>query len=401
MRENKMKIRKLDQSEHGKTRSLWEQVFSEDSQEFVDYYYYIKTKDNTIYVIEEDDEIRAMLQLNPYQVKLQESVVPSDYIVGVATQAEYRGRGYMRNLLIHALQDQYSQKMPFTFLMPAAEAIYYPYDFRFVYEQKQIELDEAFFSARKEYKNDEYRNISQERIVDRDARFMDAGKMAAFVEENFSDCWNVVALRNAQYYQTQILEQQSEFGGMRLVFEEEKLVCIYAYAKEEGLEIREPLYLEGKEDIFWASVDGLREPEEKVSVYGLKEAPDWPDDETSAYKEKPLIMIRIVHLQELFSKMKIPSECEIHCSFAVIDPILHKNSRIWKLSSSKGEESLNVFEMEDSQGVLSIAALTEILFGYKTPEEIRAEESVILTEELEEELRKLQNFCPIFLNEIV
>ena len=352
MRENKMKIRKLDQSEPGKTRSLWEQVFSEDSQEFVDYYYYIKTKDNTIYVIEEDDEIRAMLQLNPYQVKLQESVVPS-------------------------------------------------YDFRFVYEQKQIELDEAFFSARKEYKNDEYRNISQERIVDRDARFMDAGKMAAFVEENFSDCWNVVALRNAQYYQTQILEQQSEFGGMRLVFEEEKLVCIYAYAKEEGLEIREPLYLEGKEDLFWASVDGLREQEEKVSVYGLKEAPDWPDDETFAYKEKPLIMIRIVHLQELFSKMKIPSECEIHCSFAVIDPVLHKNSRIWKLSSSKGEESLSVSETEDSQGVLSIAALTEILFGYKTPEEIRAEESVILTEELEEELKKLQNFCPIFLNEIV
>lgn len=32
-------------------------------------------------------------------------------------------------------------------------------------------------------------------------------------------------------------------------------------------------------------------------------------------------------------------------------------------------------ETEDSQGVLSIAALTEILFGYKTPEEIRAEES--------------------------
>ena len=178
-------------------------------------------------------------------------------------------------------------------------------------------------------------------------------------------------------------------------------ICIYAYAKEEGLEIREPLYLEGKEDLFWASVDGLREQEEKVSVYGLKEAPDWPDDETFAYKEKPLIMIRIVHLQELFSKMKIPSECEIQCSFAVIDPILHKNSRIWKLSSSKGEESLSVSETEDSQGVLSIAALTEILFGYKTPEEIRAEKSVILTEELEEELRKLQNFCPIFLNEIV
>ena len=182
-------------------------------------------------------------------------------------------------------------------------------------------------------------------------------------------------------------------------------ICIYAYAKEEGLEIREPLCLEGKEALLWASVDGLREPEEKVMVYGLEEIPDCLDGEKSVskgiYKEKPVIMVRIVHLQELFSKMKIPSECEIHCSFAVIDPILHKNSRIWKLSSSKGEESLSMSETEDSQGVLSIAALTEILFGYKTPEEIRAEESVILTEELEEELRKLQNFCPIFLNEIV
>ena len=82
MRENKMKIRKLDQSGTGKPGSFSRAGISEDSQEFVDYYYYIKTKDNTIYVIEEDDEIRAMLQLNPYQVKLQESVVPSDYIVG-------------------------------------------------------------------------------------------------------------------------------------------------------------------------------------------------------------------------------------------------------------------------------------------------------------------------------
>ena len=78
-------------------------------------------------------------------------------------------------------------------------------------------------------------------------------------------------------------------------------------------------------------------------VYGLEEIPDCLDGEKSVskgiYKEKPVIMVRIVHLQELFSKMKIPSECEIHCSFAVIDPILHKNSRIWKLSSQKEKKA--------------------------------------------------------------
>ena len=170
MQENKMKILKLDQSEHGKTRSLLKQVFSEDSQEFVDYYYYIKTKDNTIYVIEEDDEIRAMLQLNPYQVKLQESVVPSDYIVGVATQAEYRGRGYMRNLLIHALQDQYSQKMPFTFLIPASESIYTPFDFVWISPFTELPMRVTHLDADGQNR---YLASRYQLFCKRDARYME------------------------------------------------------------------------------------------------------------------------------------------------------------------------------------------------------------------------------------
>ena len=38
-----MIIRKLEQNEHGKTRELWEQVFPEDTKEFLDYYYFVKT----------------------------------------------------------------------------------------------------------------------------------------------------------------------------------------------------------------------------------------------------------------------------------------------------------------------------------------------------------------------
>ena len=78
MRENKMKIRKLDQSEHWKTRSLWEQVFSEDSQEFVDYYYYIKTKDNTIYVIEEDDEKVSSHRIISWELPRRQNIEAED-----------------------------------------------------------------------------------------------------------------------------------------------------------------------------------------------------------------------------------------------------------------------------------------------------------------------------------
>ena len=61
-----MKIEKLEVSQHLDTRKLYEEVFSEDEKSFVDYYYQEKTKDNIIYIVREDDDIQAMLHLNPY-----------------------------------------------------------------------------------------------------------------------------------------------------------------------------------------------------------------------------------------------------------------------------------------------------------------------------------------------
>ena len=52
--EETMKIRRLEKEEHQVVRSLYEEVFSEDSTSFVDYYFTEKTKDNEIYVLEED-----------------------------------------------------------------------------------------------------------------------------------------------------------------------------------------------------------------------------------------------------------------------------------------------------------------------------------------------------------
>ena len=34
-----MRIRRLETEEHGKTRALYEEIFTEDSKAFVDYYY--------------------------------------------------------------------------------------------------------------------------------------------------------------------------------------------------------------------------------------------------------------------------------------------------------------------------------------------------------------------------
>ena len=109
---------------------LYEEVFVEDEQAFVDAYYQIKAADNEILVAEEDGEIVSMLHRNPYTFWLRGVQIPADYLVAVATRVAFRHRGLMRALLTRALRDMKEQGYPFTFLMPADEAIYTPFDFR-------------------------------------------------------------------------------------------------------------------------------------------------------------------------------------------------------------------------------------------------------------------------------
>ena len=65
------------------------------------------------------------------------------------------------------------------------------------------------------------------------------------------------------------------------------------------------------------------------------------------------------------------------------------------------EREIHVRETEDSEGVLPVAELTELLFGRTPIEEIKKRPGVILTEHLEAELEKIVKLEYVFLNEIV
>ena len=388
-RKIRMKLRRLDPSEHGKTRERWEEVFPDDTKAFLDYYYYIKTRDNAIYVIEEDGEICSMLQLNPYMVRVEGQEFPSAYIIAVATRKEYRSRGYMGALLRASLKEMYSRGLPVTFLMPAAEAIYTPYDFRYIYSQDQGTLICG--------KRDGELHWKSEGVLFSDAGLWDAEEMSHFFETYFADRFQVCTVRDAAYYQTMILEQQSERGGVRLMRRDGVLKGFYAYAGEEGLEIREPLFLSGYEEDFGNSVeelaDRMQAGQQEIPVYACP--PEYAD------RRKPLIMARIVSLRNLLSALMVPEEGCVECSFAVIDPLITENSRVWKLTSGIGETELHVGETEDSEGVLPVADFTELIFGQVTPEELSGRESVILTEHLAGEFKKITRLSRVCFNEIV
>ena len=287
-----MEVRLLKQQEHGKTRLLWEKDFQEDSKAFLDYYYFFKTRENSVYVVEEDEEIRSMLHLNPFLIQVGEGQFDGRYIIAVATEESYRKRGYMGMLLRKAMQAMYQEKQPFTFLMPAAEAIYTPYDFRFVYDQNV-------------WKYTVVEKQEQKSLPVSEAGIGDGADLAAFFMEYFSERFQIYAVRDEQYYQTMLFEQQSENGGIAILKRSEKIVGCFLYGDEDGLEIREPLYLKEYETEFWAAVGKICEKhgQKEALVYaGISEEEKIGTVEFQ--KKKPTIMVRILHLESLLRLLK-------------------------------------------------------------------------------------------------
>lgn len=216
----KQVIRYLPDREKRRTEDLWREAFPEDSQAFIDYYYKEKTRDNRILVKEEDGRIVSMLQRNPYRMALGGRTETIDYIVAVATAADSRHRGHMRQLLGRMLKDMYEERQPFTFLMPADEAIYRPFQFAYICGQEKWKEAEAAAGLSR---------VSVESEADSEAA-------AAYMERWLSGRYQVYCRRDKAYVRRLLAELASENGRLEALLEHGRLAGLFA---DWGLEKRE------------------------------------------------------------------------------------------------------------------------------------------------------------------
>lgn len=340
-----MEIRRLKKEEHIDTRELYEEIFCEDSSSFVEYYYTEKIKDNEIYALCEDGNMQAMLHLNPYTLMVNHTEKQVNYIVAVATRKEYRKRGFMASLLRTSLCAMYEEGQPFTFLMPAAERIYLPYDFRTVYEQKRKILGNEEEICR-EAKRGGAKAVP--------AKEEDALELARTAETYLSHRYQVYAKRSASYYVRLLKEISSDGGKLYLFWKNKKIVdyCIY-------------------------------------------------DAEYAADKQdRAKIMVRIVDVRRMLMSVRLRALAA--ACFTVTDSVICENNKCFLLT---GTEFSGVMLMEgrpeNSEGQLTIGALASFLFGAKSVEDICDEDGVELSARLKGELQKIIPLSDIFLNEIV
>lgn len=340
-------IRYLSEDEKTITRPFWEAVFDDDSKGFLDYYYGERARDNRILVKLAGEKPASMLHLNPYQWYAKGRQWTCNYIVAVATDSGERHRGHMRDLLYRALADMNRQGMPFAYLMPASEAIYLPFGFTYVYDQKV-----------------------QEFLPDRGLAFQAAGRqefsLLKRLSEELLQPYDLYALRNDRYLELLWREVTCDKGGIEIACAKDgEAVGYLAWWGDKKREIR---CLYGKEGY------------------------------VRTVKEEPAIMARIVNLPA-FLEMVTASR-SMSLPLWVEDDILPSNcgAFTWHLtpegSRLEREEGLKAAGLEGLR--LSITELTAWLFGY-----MPAEEAAVRTGCDAELLRQIRGFGSVLMDEIV
>lgn len=120
-------------------REMWKRVFG-DTDKYIDFYFKEKANKSIAYSKYDKDELASMAFFTPYKMIYKGVECTCPYIVGVATQPEFRHRGYMKTLLEQGLMDAEFSGAPLAFLSPADERIYEPLGFQGVYYRNQIEV---------------------------------------------------------------------------------------------------------------------------------------------------------------------------------------------------------------------------------------------------------------------
>ena len=381
-------VRKLIQKEHGKTKPLYERIFNEDTQAFTDYYYQYKATENQIYVVEQSEsgDIISMLHLNPYQVRLGSSVYKVHYIVAVATREGYRHQGLMRTLLVNTLKDMYNEGEPFTFLMPAAEEIYLPFDFRFIYNQNQMDLFPEEYRGEPEL---EFYCAWTEDVMD----------LVRFADKTLPEQYGVYAVHSEEYFYKQLFEQECQGGSIVIILEQGQVKGYFLTAEESTPEIREAVIAKGYETQLFPIIGKCFRGCEKVKLKGFPVTL-----ESKSTRQVPVIMARIVHLEHFMECLtaKEPVELRLHISDSLIkentgDYVFRadwQGAKLCRLEKDM-EFDLAAAQMNEQDVRITIAQLAELAFGYRTPEQMN------LPLRFTREWKKINLFQTVFINEIV
>lgn len=211
-------------------RKLWRECFA-DTPEYEAFYFnnvYVK---NTVYKIGD----AGMLHLNPYFCQVKKKRMQLCYIVGVGTARAKRRKGIMAALIKQALGDLYSQRHPFTYLMPADVRYYEPFSFTALAEKTEYMLPEYDISDTTDTGRLQF--TTYEELLQCFTRKQQQELFQA-IHSLLKKKYAVFAIHNQEYFDLLYKEKQCQGGNVVFCFNGRKelryFIGFFAYGVEQG-----------------------------------------------------------------------------------------------------------------------------------------------------------------------
>lgn len=379
-------IRFLAEDEKWRSKELYRQAFSDDSKEFLAYYFQRKTANNRIIVDEEDGKILSMANLNPYSMVFYSQRQILDYVVAVATDERYRRQGRMRAVLEMAFEEMYKERKPFTYLKPANKEYYLPFGFGFISEnwetrpKEEVTLktiiltsDKISEETRKEYAmvlGESYFQIQGISQFHLSGARVNMGFGGGLFDVQILEFWSewlhsnvdVYTYRTQAYLEDLFQMLGADKGEVCLYFDmQNRLVGVHIYWRLEQMES-----LEFLGDLAYFDMISTKKADKMARIIHLEE------------------FVQVFHLKQDSAKQMETLK------FRVKDEIIKENNGtfLWHLNREfsyierlENEDSLDVFEV-DIGDFVSWAFGQKVLDGGYILDDIQRLHTVMINEEV-------------------
>jgi len=223
-------------------KKLWSYCFA-DSQEFIDYYFENRyVQENNVVVMDEDGKMEASLQLNPYNLIVEDIIKKVNYTVGVSVQPESRGMGYSSMLIKDTLNLQYKNNEDISLLMPIDTKIYTKYGYSNCFYRYEFSVNLIDIKAEKTHYR--CRRLDLEKFFEKD--YQNFSPSLTAILEALSDFYHtqirplyVYIRRDERYFINKLQELSIDGGELFLIYDGDDMkgymMMLPKYQQDHGM----------------------------------------------------------------------------------------------------------------------------------------------------------------------
>ena len=348
-----MNIRFAKESDKNNIIDIWNYCF-DDGPKFTDYYFNDKYKHENTIVVEDDEEIVSSLQLSQYNLKLNDKIYDTSYVVGVSTFPQARGKGYMKHIMDFTLNELYRKNQLVSILMPIDYRLYRKYGYEHCYDQIEYEIDIADLSGFKSkgfLKKAKLDNIND--LIN--------------IENNFLENLNGTIIRDKNYYENLFKEVESEDGHIYIHEDELKDGYIIYFINNENIFVRELYYnnLNALKGILRFLYNHNTQCKKVTISSPIDDKIRFilSNPKTANIKLKPFMMGRVINFKKYLESLNIKSNENLSINISVKDDFIKENNKIFKIHLNNNK--LNVESGDYIPDVeFNINTITQLAFSY-------------------------------------